>query len=165
MRFTGRLRRTPVGVVVAPGEKVLATAPAGDGVVAGTRDALYLPDATRVPWHLVETADWDLEAEVLTVREVGTFGEVKPEHRLSLTEPGRLLQLVRERVTASVVLTRHFALVDKQGVKVIGRRATTAARELAWYVEYDPGIDPDDPAVVTAVADALAVSRAEVGAS
>lgn len=155
----------PVSVEVASGERVLASATSGVDVVAGTRDALYLPGGTRVPWHLVEAADWDLETEVLTVREVGTFGQVRPEHRVTLVEPRRLLQLVRERVTASIVLTRHVPLAGKRGVKVIGRRATSGERALAWYVEYDPGVDPTEPSVEAAVDVALAAARAEVGSA
>ena len=59
---------------------------AGAALVAGTRDALYLPGRRprRVPWEQVEAADWDREAEVLRVREVGTWGEPRPAYSLAL---------------------------------------------------------------------------------
>jgi hypothetical protein len=151
-------------VEVAAGEKVLAWAASESGPVAGTRSALYLPDGVRIPWEQVEAADWDLDSETLRVTEVGTWGEPRPAYSLALTEPGRLLQLVRERVTATVVIQRHVPIRGKRGVRVIARRATTGARELIWVFEYDEGIDPDDPFVEHAAQEGLAAARGEIGA-
>jgi hypothetical protein len=111
----------------------------------------------------VEAADWDREAETLRVSEVGTWGEERPTYSFMLSEPALLLQLVRERVTATVVLQRHVAIRGKQGVRVIARRAPTGARELSWLFEYDEGIDPADPFVDHAAQEALAAARDEVG--
>lgn len=159
-----KLRRTAPAVEVAAGEKVLAWAASESGPVAGTRSALYLPDGVRIPWEQVEAADWDLDSETLRVTEVGTWGEPRPAYSLVLTEPGRLLQLVRERVTATVVIQRHVPIRGKRGVRVIARRATTGARELVWVFEYDEGIDPDDPFVEHAAQEGLAAARGEIGA-
>ena len=54
--------------------------------------------------------------------EVGSWGEPRPEHaRLDARpDPDRLLQLVRERVTASVLLQRHVA-VDRPARRPRGR--------------------------------------------
>jgi hypothetical protein len=151
---------------VAAGERVLAWATAGSGAVAGTREALYLPSdpgPRRIPWEQVESADWDLDSETLRVREVGTWGQPRPSYSLVLRDPSRLLQLVRERITATVVLQRHVPIRGKQGVRVIARRVPTGGRELAWMFEYDEGIDPDDPFVDHAAQEALAAAREEVG--
>lgn len=158
-----RPRPAHLEVEVGPGERVLAGASSPGGAVAGTRDALYLPDGSRVSWHLLDGAEWDRESGVLTVREVGTFGRVRPVHRLELDDPRRLLELVRERVTATIVLTRHVPVGDRGGVTVIGRRPTSGPRELIWFVEYDAGVDPDAPDVVDSVEQALAAARAELG--
>jgi hypothetical protein len=159
-----RLRRTPPPVEVAAGERVLAWAACvPDGAVAGTGAALYLPGDRRIPWEQVEAADWDRESETLRVTEVGTWGEERPAYSFVLSEPALLLQLVRERVTATVVLQRHVAISGKRGVRVIARRAPTGARELSWLFEYDEGIDPDDPFVDHAAQEALAAARDEVG--
>jgi hypothetical protein len=158
-----RLRRTPPAVEVAAGEKVLAHAPTRGGVAAGTRSALYLPGGVRIPWEQVEAADWDLDSETLRVSEVGRWGEARPTYAVVLTEPGRLLELVRERVTASVVLQRHVPIRGRQGVRVIARRAPAGERELSWLFEYDEGIDPDDPFVAHAAQEALAAARGELG--
>lgn len=157
-----RLRRSRPPIEVGPGERVLAWAEAAEGMVAGTRDALYV-GSTRIAWELVEAADWDRDTSVLRVSEVGTWGEHRPEHRFTIEEPGRLLELVRERVTASVVLQRHVPLQGRRGLRVIARRAPRGDRPVVWVFEYDAGIDPADPDVQRAAQEALAAAQEEVG--
>jgi hypothetical protein len=150
-------------VQVAAGERVLAwTVTTGGEVLAGTRDALYLP-GRRLPWEDVESADWDRDTEVFRVVEVGSFGQAQPVHTFAISEPRRLLELVRERVTASVLLVRHVPVVGRRGVRVIARRAPSGERALRWLYAYDEGIDPGDPTVRLAAESALAQARDEVG--
>ena len=162
-------RRSRPDLAVGAGERLLAWCTDNDGrAVGGTRDALYLPSAdgvVRLPWEQVEAADWDAEESLLTVREVGRWGDVRPVHRVTLDDTGRLLQLVRERVTASVVLQRHVPIRGRQGVRVIARRAPSGDRPVTWLYEYDEGVDPSDPAVREAAEAALAHAQDEVGAS
>ena len=101
---------------------------------------------------------------MLRLSEVGEWGQQRVEHAVTIEEPGRLLELVRERVTASVVLQRHVPLEHRRGLRVIARRAPRGDRPIAWFFEYDEGIDPDDPAVREAARAALASARDEVGA-
>jgi len=135
--------------------------------VAGTREALYLPEA-RVPWEQVEAADWDKDLERLRVSEVGHWGEQRVEHVHTVSETGpeadRLLQLVRERVTASVLLVRHVPVIGRRGVRVVARRAPGGGSPVSWFYEYDAGIDPDDPVVRAAAESALDLARSDVGA-
>ena len=63
----------------------------------------------------VETADWDRDEERLRVAEVGEFGHVRPVHTFTVTDPGRLLQMVRERVTASVLVQRRVTVEGRTG--------------------------------------------------
>lgn len=165
------LRRSATpDVAVGPGERALAWCRTDDDrVLVGTRDALYVAgeaadDAPqRISWERVEAADWDNESDVLRVSLVGSWGEQRVEHALVLVEPGRLLELVRERVTASVVLQRHVALAGRRGLRVIGRRAPRGGAPIEWFYEYDEGVDPDDPAVRAAASEALVAARADVG--
>ena len=147
---------------VAPGERLLAWAETDDGrVIGGTRDAFYAP--RRVPWEQVEAADWDRDTAVLRLSEVGSWGAPRPEHLYDVAEPGRLVQLIRERVTASVVYQRHVLLDGRRGLRVIARRAPGGAGSLTWIYEYDEGVDPDDPLVRLAAGQALSAARDEVG--
>lgn len=160
-----RPNRRP-SIELVPGESELARADSTAGLVVGTRDALYVPTSVghvRVPWEHVESADWDRDGEVLRVAEVGTWGERRPEYLLTIADPGRLLEMVRERVTATVVLQRHVAIEGSRGVRVIARRAPSGRREVSWLFEYDEGIDPADPFVAHAADEALAAAQEDVG--
>lgn len=165
-------RRPPIRV--ERGERLLAHAPSADGHVGGTRDALYVvrrlgtalavDETVRIPWEEVQAADWDKDASTLRVTEVGSWGEQRPEHQFTLDDPGLLLQLVRERITASIVLQRHVPVDGRRGMRVIARRAPRGDRPVQWIYEYDEGVDPADPDVRRAAEEALAAAQAEVGA-
>lgn len=157
-----RPRRAPrPDLAVRRGERLLAWTDTSVGPVGGTREALYLPDR-RVPWEHVESAHWDRDTSELVVREVGSWGEPRPVHRALVDEPGRLLELVRERVTASVVLQRHVPVLGERGLRVVARRGSSGARALTWTYDLDDGLDPEDPAVRAAAERGLAAARAEV---
>lgn len=161
-----RLPNRRPSIELVSGESELARAESTAGPVVGTREALYVPTSVghvRVPWEQVESADWDSDGEALRVREVGSWGERRPVYLLTIADPGRLLELVRERVTATVVLQRHVAVEGSRGVRVIARRAPSGLREVTWLFEYDEGIDPDDPLVAHAAESALATAREDVG--
>jgi len=176
---------------LAPGEKVLAaTSTTDDRWLLGTRVALHVarapepspaeeptgegpeqvepesvvePVETRIPWETVERADWDRDEEQLVVTEVGEFGRVRPRHVFGVSEPGLLLELVRERVTASVVLQRRVLTHGQRGLLVIGRRPPTGEGEVVWAYQFDAGVDPEDPAVVAAAEEGLRSAQADLG--
>ena len=161
-----RRQRSPKPSVDLPrGERLLAWARGEDGnTFAGSEDALYVAapggSVRRVPWEQVEAASWDAEAGQLRISEVGTWGEERVEYETALDDPGRLLALLRERVTASIVLQRHVELGSRTG---IARRAPRGAAEITWLFEYDEGVDPTDPQVSAAATSALALARRDVG--
>lgn len=160
--------RTPTaGVPVERGERVLAVATTDDGaVLAGTRDAFYVQrdgQTHRVAWEQVEAAGWDRDTDTFRLSEVGSWGEERAVHTATLADPGRLLELVHERVTASIVLQRHVAVDRRRGLRVIARRAPSGAGGVQWVYEYDEGVDPDDPAVRAVAREALEVAQRDVG--
>ncbi len=158
------MRGRPRVSSLARGERLLAWATTPDGAtVGGSRDALHLPDQVRLPWEEIATAEWDTDESELHVVEVGSYGEVRGEHRLALVDADRLLTLVRERVTASMVVQRHVTVRGRLGVRILGRRAPSGRGPISWFVEYDAGLDPDDVAVSAVVDDALALARGDVG--
>lgn len=150
------------------GERVLAhaqeTEEPGRWLLA-TRDALVVVGsaaAERLDWERIQAADWDREEERLRVGEVGEFGEPRPVHVFALDAPDTFLRVVRERVSASVVVQRTYRERGKQGFTVIARRRP-AGGELLWMVEYDEGLDPAEPAVAEVVGAALERARADLG--
>lgn len=165
MRFPPLPARRPP-FEVGPGERLLAWAPVhepGEGprLVGGTRDALYLPQ--RIAWEQVAAADWDAEESALRVVETGRFGEPTPVHVVRLDDASRLLQLVRERVTASIAVQRHVPVAGRRSARILARQAPGRRGPLSWFVEYDEDLDPADPQVDAVVQEALAAARADVG--
>jgi hypothetical protein len=169
-----RGQRVPADVLVRAalphGERVLARATAEDGTwLLGTRDALVLvppaPEASseRIPWERVESADWERDGDRLRVSVVAEFGRPRPVHTFTLLDPGPLLPMVRERVTASVLLQRRVDVRGRKGLRVVARRAPRGSGEVIWAYELDPGVDPDDPAVAEAAAAGLRAAEDELG--
>lgn len=163
------------------GDRVLAHTTTTDGTwLLGTREALVVvPDqgrlpqgetdsartrTTRIPWQQVESADWSRDEERLRVTEVAEFGQVCPVHVFSLAEPGLLLPMVRERVTATVLLQRRVVVSGSKGLTVVARRSPRRDEGISWACEYDAGVDPADPAVAEAAAAGLRAAQEEVGA-
>jgi hypothetical protein len=148
------------------GEKVLAHAVSTDGTwLLGTRArlVLLLPDqVAELPWEQIEDAAWNMDERHLRITGVGTYGEPRPSYSFDMEDPALLLQLLRERVTASIVLQRRVPVIGSLGLTVIGRRSPVGG-PVAWMHAYDPGLDPNDPDVSTAADQALADAQSEVG--
>lgn len=132
----------------------------------GSAAALYLPSGgdapIRLPWTAIDRADWLGDSQELRVLTVAAPGEQPAEYLGRLLGADRLLQLVRERVTASVVHTRSVA-VTGGNVRVTARRGADHGRDLSWSVELPPGFDPGEPRVLAEAAAALASVRSEIG--
>jgi hypothetical protein len=166
----------PPEVAAQVQDRALAAAEAVDGTwLIGTRNGLVLiasaaggprPVETWIPWERLEGADWNRDESRLRFTEIGRYGEPRPSYVFAMpdVEPAALLQLIRERVTASVVLQRGALVSGKRGLKVIGRRPPTGG-PITWMYEYDEGVDPDDPAVVEAAEALLQRAREDVGES
>lgn len=154
-----RRDRPPAVDGLAPGERVLASGTGPDGDVAATTHRLLLRD-TSVAWTAVETASWDGDAQLLVVTEVPDARGRRLRHRVALEAPRRLVDVVREQVTQSVVVSRHVPVDGRRGIRVTGRRSP--ADEIVWTVQVDTGIDLRDPATKARVDAAVALVRNEV---
>ncbi|MGH3368019.1 MAG: hypothetical protein ACRDOY_12535 [Nocardioidaceae bacterium] len=170
MRFPRR--RTPPTAVLrslslAPGETVGASVQDRHGRwYVGTTRALVVPDHDgyrRLPWERIERAHWDRDSEQLVVVETTDFGLPEPVHTAELENPGRLLELVRERITASIVVKHFEAVEGKRGITVSARRSPHSDDELSWTVHVDPGLDADSTAVRNAADRGLASAQSEIG--
>lgn len=136
-----------------PREQVLAQARAEDGTwLLGTRRALtVVPDggvAEVVPWEQVQRADWAQDSAVLTVRRVPQDDHADPVVTTHpLDEPTEFLMLLRERVTASMLLQHRVRIDGRKGVTVVARRSPSGAGPVKMTWELDAGLDPHDPGV------------------
>jgi hypothetical protein len=146
-----------------PRERLLAVAMLADGSwVAATPRALVLP-GRRVDWSTVAHAEWSDERSQLQVDQLGAEGTEPETHQLVLDEPGRLPEVVRDRVTSSIVASRRTPVDGKAGVRVVARRVP-GEDELQWQVVVDSGLDPADPRVQVASDAAVSDLRRELGA-
>lgn len=157
MRLTRR-RNLPDGLALQDGERVLAVS--GDTVA--TDSALHFADAdadtggfTRLPWERVEQAAW--KDGVLVVREVGGA-----RHTVPLEEPGSVPEAVRERVTATVMLSTHVKLPGG-GVRIAARRSARGGGEPRWTLVFDRGLDPTDVGLLAQAEQALEEIRRQTG--
>jgi hypothetical protein len=152
MRLT-RWRNLPAGLALQKGERVLAVS----GETVATDTALHFPNAgsfTRLPWERVERAAWRDGA--LAVREVGGA-----HHLVPLEEPGSVPETVRERVTATVVVSTHVSLPGG-GVRIAARRPARGG-DPHWTLVFDPGLDPKDPGLLAQAEQAMEEIRRQTG--
>lgn len=154
------------------GERILVSSPDVHGRwLVATDRALHVPASEgdsfeRIPWEQVERGEWDHEADILRIRRIAPFGEPVDEKVLRLEHSEPLLRLIRERVTASVIISQHVPLPGAsyggRGVRVVARRPPGSAEELTWSLVFDEGLDPSDPAVLDLAEQALSAVRGEV---
>ena len=108
----GRRPRLPREVAALVGERPLAFARHRAGWLVGTRGELVsVADGVlsrRWRWHELYSVDWD--GDRLRVLPLGAFDQPRETPEFEVEEPGLLLQLVRERVQASLVLQRHVSV-------------------------------------------------------
>lgn len=145
---------------LARGERVLTASPLAPPAPGGTigsiglwavatERALHLPTGQGewhvLPWQAIARAHWDADESVLHVEEVSGEGPAAA-HAVPLAVPSLLPETVRERVTASIVVSRHVRLSPAGGVRIVARRVPGGG-EPQWQLTHDPGLDPDDPQI------------------
>lgn len=106
-----------------------------------TDRSLRLPGGVAVGWEYVARAWWD--GEGLCVRETAPVGTRPVEHRVRVPEPGWLPEVIRERVTATIVVNQYARLRQEGGVRVVGRRRP-GTDEVLWTLMFDSSLDPAD---------------------
>lgn len=147
-------------------ERVLAAGKSKDGVwFVGTDRTLYIAfdEVVRLPWERVERATWDRDSSELVVERVADFGERHPRHVARFDDPRRLLELVRERVTASVLLTRNIPVEGSRGIKVVARRSPMRTGDIQFSYVLADDLEPTSEAVLEAGRRGLADVREELG--
>jgi hypothetical protein len=135
--------------------RVLAWSRTAQGdLLAATRFGLHLPGPVTVPWHEVIKATWkDGELRVQAADGV---------RRFELAEPGRLPEVVRERVTASIVISEKHQLPGGGGVRIVARRRAGGG-PLLWAAHFDAGLDPDDPGLRAQADELIDAARERLG--
>lgn len=149
---------------MAPGHpvRILAWAEAADGYAVGSAAVLSTREAAadgwrHVGWHEIEHGGWNSETRKLSWAEYGgRRGSVE------LTGAGRLPELFRERIAASIVVERFVPIAGDRGVVVNGRRDLAAvAPVIAWHATLGRGLSWRTPGLRETVDEAMAELRAE----
>ncbi len=145
------------------GERVLAAGRLRrGGWVVATNVALHAVDngePLRRTWDEVAGAVWSDTASMLQV----TWADGGRPLTVELVAgEGLLPEVVRERVEASVVLSRRLTVQGRRGVRVAIRRAHHGA-DLVTQVIADRGVDLHEPEVAARVRAELADLREQAG--
>jgi hypothetical protein len=139
--------------------RILAWAGEGDQLAIGSPTVLSTGGVQgwqHVGWHEIERGGWNDELRRLSwVRLDGRRGEVQ------LTEPGRLPELFRERVEATIVVRQFVSLAGERGVTISARRPLGGGGSIVWHTSLTRGLTWQTAGVREAVDDALAETRAE----
>lgn len=136
------------GATLEPDERVLAVAVlTGGGHLVVTSWGLWIlsdDGVRRVGWHLVSRAAWGNGAiELVEADEEPAGGAVllvdRPVRRLRLAEPGRVPEIVHERVTGSI-RSRHHRDLPGGGAWFVQRKVP-GRDGIVLQVRPDPGTD------------------------
>ncbi len=167
---------------MARGERVLAASLAADGSYAiatnvalhyvtpgllqvdshlggGAQKSSAADAGWRLPYEDILRAEWDDEDGVLRISEPSL---PNGSTEIPLASPGAVPETVRERVTATVVVSHHVALRGRRGVWLSARRAPGTA-DVRWTALFDAGLDPSDPDLRALAATALEELRQTTG--
>jgi len=148
------------------GERSLAWARGRDEQwYVGTDRALHFVGAgvsRRIGWEHVERAEWYGDEAILAVVELFGWGEPERVTKVELTEAGLLLQLIRERVTKSVVCTVYAGVSGRRGLTVVGRRSPAGDGPVSWSYVLAEGLDPGDDLVQRVADRTLREAQAEL---
>lgn len=132
------------------------------GAVVGLTDRFCVwadGEWRSVGWHDVVRGGWNDEAGSLhwTARD-------GVSHEVALSDPGRMPELFRERVEASILLARTVELGGGRRIIVSARRDLADAHAPAlWLVTPGPRTDMADPEVVAIAQAKIAELQGEYG--
>ena len=107
-------------------------------------------------WHEIERGGWDVERGRLTWKRY----DAQAEH-LELTEPGRVPEVFRERVAASIAMEKFVPLTGERGVVVTARRDLTGKTPPQWHATLTRGLRWETPGVAEAVETVVSDVRRE----
>lgn len=114
----------------------------------------------HVGWHEIEHGGWNAESRSLSWTLYGGR-----RGRIGLREPGRLPELFRERVAASIVVERFVPIRGERGVTVTARRDLGGSGAITWHSTLTRGLTWSTPGVTEEAARASAELQSEYGSA
>ena len=144
--------------------RILAWARTAVGFCIGSPSTLSYDDESgwrHLGWHEIERGGWDADTGELRWTELAPPGSAPAAGSLALTEPGRLPELFRERVSATIAVEKFVALSGSRGVVVTARRDLARDGAITWHATLTRGLTWQTDGVRPAVDEALAELRKE----
>jgi hypothetical protein len=115
----------------------------------------------HVGWHEIERGSWNAELRKLSWVLNAAPGKPSLRDSLELVEPGRLPELFRERISASIAIERFVPLFGERGVTITARRDLGARGRVAWHSTLTRGLSWETDGVRAAVDQAMEELRTE----
>jgi hypothetical protein len=144
--------------------RILAWARTSTGYcIAGLTTLSYGDEAgwTHIGWHEIERGSWNAELRKLSWVLHAAPGKPSPRGTLGLLEPGRLPELFRERISATIAIERFVPLFGERGVTISARRDLGASGTVAWHSTLTRGLSWETDGVRDAVDQAMEQLRTE----
>ena len=139
--------------------RILAWAKGPTGFVIGSPAALSWEAEdgwAHLGWHEIERGGWNAETATLTwTLYGGRRGSVM------LDQPGRLPELFRERIAATIALERFVSVAGERGVIVTARRDLATDGAISWHTSLTRGLTWHSEGVQAAADRAMAELRSE----
>jgi hypothetical protein len=115
----------------------------------------------HVGWHEIEHGSWNAERSRLSWVRYAAAGEAPSRGSLELTEPGRIPDLFRERILATIAVEKFVPLSGERGVTVTARRDLGRRGAVSWHGTLTRGLSWQTEGVPAAVDQAMEEVRAE----
>ena len=139
--------------------RILAWARTSGGFCIGGLTRLSISDGdhwTHTPWHEIERGEWNAETRSLRWKRLdGGRGAA------TLIEPGRMPELFRERIAATIALERFVSLAGDRGVIITARRNLVDGGSISWHSTLTRGLSWQTEGVREAADRAVAELKSE----
>jgi hypothetical protein len=111
---------------------------------------------SHIGWHEIERGGWNAETATLIW---ALYGGRRGSARLE--KPGRVPELFRERIAASIALERFVAVSGDRGIIVTARRDLATDGAISWQSSLTRGLTWQSEGVQAAADRAMAELRSE----
>lgn len=135
--------------------RVLAWTTTTNGFLAGTPDVLAVLDDEgwhTWGWHELLRATWSDDGTSFTWVDLANLRSAT----VTVTEPGRLPDLVMERIEQTIVVVKPVVLARGRRGTLTGRRPADGSSDVTWRIIPGPGVDLSDPAQAEAASELIA---------
>ena len=115
----------------------------------------------HIGWHEIERGGWNAELRTLSWVFYAAPGQAATRGSLELIESGRMPELFRERISATIAVEKFVPLSGERGVTITARRDLGGGGAVSWHGTLTRGLSWQTNGVPAAVDQAMEQVRAE----